>query len=47
MKKKVFRERYYKGIEHDRTNFGKRKVIENQTESIEVKPKKKLKKGDK
>ena len=47
MKKKVFRERYYKGIEHDGTNFGKRKVIENKTEVIEAKSKKKSKKGDK
>lgn len=47
MKKKIFREKYYKGIEHDGTNFGKRKVIENQTKSIEFKLQKKLKKGDK
>ena len=47
MKKKVFRERYYKDIEHDGTNFGKSKVIEGKTEVIEVKPKKLFKRANK
>lgn len=37
MKKKVFKERYYKDIEHDGANFGKSKIIEGKTVVIDNK----------
>lgn len=37
MKKSVFREFYYKGIEATGDNFGNKKIIKNKTKSINIK----------
>lgn len=41
MKKRIYKERYYKNIEHNGDNYGKKEVTEDKTEVVDAKPKQK------